>query len=758
MKRVISIINNYLTGMKIRIAITVLFAAIIVPLSASAQVVDTTPPIITAPANQSFATTTFPAFPALTKATATDNIDPNPAITYSPLSFATGTTAVIWTATDTSGNTSTTTSNVTVTAESAQIAIRDGNVLVGPFTVLLPSPNATPVSITPTGSTTSYAIPARSVLSQLTSLDAATSSFAITDLQYFSSFNSFLVNCISVPSASDTPHCFNWTYAVNGSFPFFGMDAYILQNGDTSYIFFGSQLQVSTDKSAVSTGESFIVTAQKYEPSSGTYVPSSGEVAGAVQFDSNFNATEFATSTTDSNGRATLSVGSAGAYQVGTRGSGYFPNTSITVSAPVQNPASANSGGGGGGSGSYPVTHTSFNVSSALLYLVSKQHLDGSFDSSLLSDWAALAFSAANPGTALAGQAKTNLRNYLLISAPALSSATDYERHAMALQALGINPYSDTAINYIDKILGYFDGKQIGDTGLVNDDIFAIFPLLHAGYTTNDDVIQKTVAFIVTKQFSNGSWDGNVDMTAAAVQALSQVGSLPNVPSAIDRAKSYLHSKQEWNGGFGNSFSTSWALQAIASLGESPTSWASLSGYYPTDYLTGLQQTDGGVEPTSSDTQTRIWATAYAIPAASGKTWGSLLSAFAKPGNLAASGGASSIVNATSASASSTIQITATSTALIATSTPSVISATSSTALIVQNSTTATSSPQLPTESKKKIPEKQAKGAVVSNNTNTPSTTGQLAAVAAVEQTDSSGTLFFIYLWNAITSFLRELF
>src|SRR3989344_5780604 len=62
-------------------------------------VVDTTPPVISAPANQTFATTTFPA---------------NPTVTVSTTTFDVGTTTVTWTATDNSGNSATTTSQVGV--------------------------------------------------------------------------------------------------------------------------------------------------------------------------------------------------------------------------------------------------------------------------------------------------------------------------------------------------------------------------------------------------------------------------------------------------------------------------------------------------------------------------------------------------------------------------------------------------------------------------------------------------------------------
>jgi len=84
--------------------------------------VDNTAPILTAPADQTIeamaATTTLSASttPALVLATATDNFDPAPVVTYSPnpVSFGLGTHTVTWTATDAAGNSSQVTSNVII--------------------------------------------------------------------------------------------------------------------------------------------------------------------------------------------------------------------------------------------------------------------------------------------------------------------------------------------------------------------------------------------------------------------------------------------------------------------------------------------------------------------------------------------------------------------------------------------------------------------------------------------------------------------
>lgn len=282
--------------------------------------------------------------------------------------------------------------------------------------------------------------------------------------------------------------------------------------------------------------------------------------------------------------------------------------------------------GGGGGGG---IPNSQLSVEDALAYLASKQNEDGSFGSSMLSDWVAIAFAAADPG-----DVKAKLREHLRTAAPALSSVTDYERHAMALAALAINPYSGASADYIAPIVQAFDGTQIGDPSLDNDDIFAFFPLLSAGYSASDPLIQKTTEFILSRQGRDGSWDGNVDMTAAAIQALVQVRMLPDVSLALIRAEGYLRKEQPDDAAPGSSFSTSWVRQAISALSWTPSGWEP-NLFTKEDHLAELQQSDGGIEPASSGTQTRVWATAYAIPAALGKSWPVLLQSFSKPRNSA---------------------------------------------------------------------------------------------------------------------------
>ena len=255
--------------------------------------------------------------------------------------------------------------------------------------------------------------------------------------------------------------------------------------------------------------------------------------------------------------------------------------------------------------------------------MISKQREDGSYGSSLYTDWAAAALSLRS------GESKNKIKNYLKNLNDNLQSATDYERRALALMALGVNPYTGTKVNYIQKIIDQFDGAQIGDSGLVNDDIFAIFPLIKAGYTIEDEVIEKTVNFILDEQKANGSFSDSIDLTASGIQALVLAKELNGTASAVENAKNYLLAGQQSDGGFGSSFSTSWALQAIDALGDSETEWLK-NAKSPKEYLASLQQSDGGLENENEDLGTRVWATAYAIPGFYGKPWSEILLSFSK--------------------------------------------------------------------------------------------------------------------------------
>ncbi|MCR4325620.1 MAG: DUF4430 domain-containing protein [Patescibacteria group bacterium] len=318
----------------------------------------------------------------------------------------------------------------------------------------------------------------------------------------------------------------------------------------------------------------------------------------------------------------------------------------FVVSLVVETPAASTNSGAGG-----LTLHNPFDVSRAISFLWSKQDASGSFGSSLLNDWVAIATAGGG-----AGDMRAHLAAYYFAYPPTLSSVTDYERHAMALEALGVNPYMGPT-DYITPIVNAFDGTQVGEPSQDNDDIFALFPLLHAGYTAQDDIILKTTEFILSRQQADGSWDGSTDMTAAAVQALALVRSLPHVTDATARALSYLHAAQAGDGGFGDVSATSWVMQAATALGQTPFDWNKGTYRMPDYYIATQQELDGGIGPMSDDMQKRIWATAYAVPAIERKTWDLLLTSFPKPTSTPLVLGASTSTTATTTIATTSVAV-----------------------------------------------------------------------------------------------------
>jgi PKD repeat protein/endonuclease/exonuclease/phosphatase family metal-dependent hydrolase len=106
---------------------------------------DTEAPSITAPANVSVEATGVTTPVNLGSATATDNVDPNPAVTNNaPEAFPVGETMVTWTATDASGNSASTIQTVTVTDTTAPT-------ITAPADISVESSGATAVDLgTPT--------------------------------------------------------------------------------------------------------------------------------------------------------------------------------------------------------------------------------------------------------------------------------------------------------------------------------------------------------------------------------------------------------------------------------------------------------------------------------------------------------------------------------------------------------------------------------------------------------------------------------
>ncbi len=511
------------------------------------------------------------------------------------------------------------------------ITIRNGETEI--FSGSVPFPAEGTAELADNGGT-ARSVNARSVLSAINDADASSEDFSISNLEYFSSFGSLYLKCIESQTGEN---CDNWQYTVNDSYPGIGMDQKILSDGDEVYLYFGSQYRVILSAEEAKTTDQVTVTAEEYDYRDNSWVKRTGVTAGITQPNPNdpFSPIEIQTALVDENGQAFFSSLPAGNYNVGIKDDFYFPTAALNVtpfSSSSSSSSSSPSSSGGGGtskSGREEKADAEFSIEKAAAFLEAKQKEDGSFGEEIYTDWAAIAL-ASLEGENQKGNALIKAVKYLSESSIPDARLTDYERRAMALMALGLNPYRAGGENYIEKITGSFKDGQFGDPGQDNDDIFALIVLSNAGFGSSEKIISDTASFLLARQKENGSWDNSTDMTGAAIQALASLDADEQVKNSLDRARNFLEKihEEKKDGGFGNISSTAWAMGGINALGENPKDWVR-KYKNPFGYLGAKQDSDGGIE--GEYEQNRIWETAYAVAGASGKTWNEILQDFEKP-------------------------------------------------------------------------------------------------------------------------------
>lgn len=519
--------------------------------------------------------------------------------------------------TDAAGNSAVPlTRNVSVNALPAPaqqtFIIRNGDSVIWQGSV--PLPNSGAVSINDSLGI-AHSVNAQSVLALLYSIDQTSESFSISNLTYYDSFGSFYLKCLDT-SAGEL--CDNWQYAVGTTTPWQSIDQAILSGDNTVGIFFGSPHKLTLSSSEIRVGNNLLVRAEKYN-----YLDNSWSALGGVSVGVTlpnpadpWSPQIITTQSVNDNGEANFTINEANTYNLGIVEDYYFPSYQLIVSLPVS--------GGGGFIQETPVVSKVFDIDKALVFLEKNQAEGGSFaGAGLYTDWAAIAYGAAG----VKNYSRDLLMDYLKNKSKLSSNLTDNERRAMALLALGENPYDFSGINYIEAIVNKFDGNQFGDVNLINDDIFALIPLLSSGYTKDDEIIKKSLDHILSQQSSDGSWNSSVDLSAAAIQLLVLFDDKEIITQAINKAEQYIVTQQKDDGGFDSVYSTSWAEQSRVVIKKT---WEKNKNT-PIDYLANQQSADGGMLVPEETLANRIWSTSYAIPAALGKSWHQIFIPVQKP-------------------------------------------------------------------------------------------------------------------------------
>ena len=456
-----------------------------------------------------------------------------------------------------------------------------------------------------------HSLDADSVLSVINDADALSPDFSISDLQYYGSMGSFYLKCITDSIGNE---CDNWQYVVDGTYGI-ALDKTILTGDENVYLYFGQHYKLTLGSNAITSDKNLKVTVDEYNYENNSWAPANGLIIGIIEPNS-WPTVEIMTGAIDTNGQVIFSSIPIGSYSVGIKPD-YFPTESLTVTAPLPPPASSSSGGGGVIIPKPATKNNLFDTDKAFKFLTDQQKENGTFGEELYTDWSTLALM----NTDKYQDAKIKLIKYYSTEKISGTLLTDYERRAMAVMSLGLNPYNVNGENYIEKIVESFDGKQFGDPNENNDDIFALIVLQNAGYNINDKMIADDISFILSTQKPDGSWNESIDMTGAALQSLAFFAR----ENSLLRAKEYLKQNQKSDGGFGNVSSTAWAMQGILALGEKPIDWIK-NGNTPLGYLAINQDIDGGIK--ESDPNSKVWETTYVLSALSDKTWNEVMQKF----------------------------------------------------------------------------------------------------------------------------------
>ena len=411
-----------------------------------------------------------------------------------------------------------------------------------------------------------------------------------------------------------------WLYRVNYISPPVGLADYDLADGDQLLLAFGPwpdvPLGVATSSASVEVGEQFTISSDYYDDAQGVFLP----LADARVYLGS------AVLQTDAQGQLTTSLDTSGSYPLYVEKDGYVRSavSEVVVLKPI--PAQA---------------QLLQAAEAALVSLRNLQASDGSIDNAGVSAWAAVAFGAADIDSASVAGQGTSLVDFLQGYVPAPGGrATDFARQILAALAAGEDPRS-FGTDLIGGLKAFHQNSQVGDTGLINDDIFAMLALLGAGEGDDDPVVQDALIFVLANQNPDGGFGyavggaSDVDTTAAAIQALvlardSGFATLAGIDAVLLDSRAYLASAQNADGGFpyspgglfgsSNSASTAWVVQALAALGEDATAWRTADGSTPQSYLLESQLPDGSFSWTGGGPGQGLM-TAYAVPALLGRAW-----------------------------------------------------------------------------------------------------------------------------------------
>lgn len=234
-----------------------------------------------------------------------------------------------------------------------------------------------------------------------------------------------------------------------------------------------------------------------------------------------------------------------------------------------------------------------------------------------MTGWALLGLEAAGRNPLDVGPRDRTPIDYLERSADRIRSINELELAILGLEGAGLNSRRFAGRDLVADLRA----RQRGDgswQGQVNLTAYAVLALRAGGARAGVAVARR---WLREARNADGGWGfgpgqpSDPDSTGAAMQGLGRGG-------ALVEAVAYLRRTQRREGGWGlnetgvtNSQSTAWAVQGLVAAGVDPARVRKRerSGL---DYLAARQRTDGSYAYSASSAQTPVWVTSQALLAA----------------------------------------------------------------------------------------------------------------------------------------------
>jgi len=175
-----------------------------------------------------------------------------------------------------------------------------------------------------------------SALAALKAADTLSDNFTLSDLIYYSDFDSLYVRCIDIISPQ-THACDNWQYVVNSTYLPVGMDKQVISTGDVLYFYFGKARRVTLSSTNVEAAVPVTAKVESYDYINNAWNALSGVSLGATQPNPNdpYSPLVISSVTSDENGLAQLILNASGSYNIGLAMDYYFPGEPLSVLEPV---------------------------------------------------------------------------------------------------------------------------------------------------------------------------------------------------------------------------------------------------------------------------------------------------------------------------------------------------------------------------------------------------------------------------------------